>query len=647
MTSPAPSVSVVIAQWGKTDFTARSVDAIRRSNYTGPLEVLVYDNASPGGPGPIADRQDVALITGDENIGFGPAINRLAEAASGELLLILNNDTIVDARCITRMVAALDSADRPGAVTPQYRSFSGQTLEMGGYLGPDASAWQLFRSARPPRSLERLRYRAHYGSAACLLVERARFCELGGFDDAYAPAYYEDSDLCLSLAKAGRPTVVEPSVIVFHYEGGTAGRDTAKGLKTYQIRNQMTLLQRWSRELASHPSVSLDAALAEALAPRSGHRVLWLSPHLPRPDRDAGGARIIQMLESLRADGHFVALWAEHCHDADRYGPVLEAHGVPWFGETANGRGGVPSATPRAFTELGEVLDRMHWDAVVISFPDLVARVTELVRSQCPEAAIIADPVDLHFLREGRAGTLGIATGGGSTKDAELNSYRSADGVITASDLETEILLSEIPGLAAHTFAMSAEPPAATEAAPLDGSLLFLGNFHHHPNVDAVEWWVEEIAPEVARLAGKPIPLRVVGSGSETYRDVWATEHVDLVGWVEDLADEFVKARVFLAPLRYGAGTKGKISAALARRLPTITTSIGAEGMTPEVLDVLDVTDDVTAMAAMAVELMTDDAQLAARRKQSLEAAESAWHRQQALSEEFASWIRRRVGLKA
>jgi GT2 family glycosyltransferase len=642
------TVSVLIAQWGKTELTVRAVDAVRRSRYDGEIEIRIYDNASPGGPGPVAERNDVTLLRGDENIGFGPAINALAAGAAGRYLLILNNDTIVDPRCIATLVDRIDQPDRPGAVTPQYRSFDGEALEMGGYLGRNATGWQLFRGVRPPHSLLRTSFPAHYGSAACLLVDAELYNDYGGFDDIYAPAYYEDADLAFAFAARGRPTVVEPNAVVFHFEGGTAGKDVTSGLKSYQVRNQTVFVERWRDTLAPLPPISYNAAVTHALTPRDGHRVLWLTPHLPRPDRDAGGARLVQMAGSLVEAGNLVGIWAEHSHDTARYGPMLEAQGILWFAEERTVRPGVPPSAGRVLSQLHDLLSTVQWDVVVFQFPDLAARFMPLVRTLRPEAAVVADPVDLHYLREERAGSLGIGEhDAAAAKAMELETYRIADGVVTASDHETGVLAEEIPGIAVHTFAMSAEPPVAKEQLPLDGDLLFLGNFHHRPNVDAVEWWVSEIGPEVERIAGTPIRMRVVGSGSDGYRESWPDRHLELAGWVEDLSDEFDRARVFLAPLRFGAGTKGKITAALAHGLPTVTTSIGAEGQSPAVLEALRVSDDAAEIAAVVVELMTDDAAAVAGRDASIGAAEAAWGRQQALYDEFADWVRRRIVLKA
>jgi len=642
-----PRVTVQLVQWGKTDLTVRSIGSVRRSDYDGPVDILVYDNASPGGPGDVLGMAGVEVHLGNENLGFGPAHNLLAARASGDLLLILNNDTVLDPRALGRLVDRFGAGEPCGTVTPCYREFDGRVLEMGGYLGTAAEGWQLFRNVTPPPSMTRMPYRSVYGSAACLLVSRDDFIACGGFDDLFAPAYYEDTDLCMKLRRNGKPTLVEPSAIVYHYEGATAGRDTSSGLKAYQVRNRSRFLQRWAADLAVFPAMSIGAALTEALSPATpqGRRVLWLTPHLPKPDREAGHARMVAMLKALRNAGDGVALWAEHLHDAERYGPVLEAIGVPWFGLPLHGRWRPAADTP-AFSALPDLLAAVPWDVVVMSFPEMAGRLTPLVRSVRPGAAVVVDDVDLHFLRNERAAAAGIEVPSGMEREDELAAYAAADGVVTASDYESEILDKALPGLPTWPFAVSAEPPVDH---PDDERrhLTFLGNFNHHPNVDAVEWWLDAIGPLVAAQAGRPIPLRVVGSRSEELGAAWrvrAPALVEVVGWVPDLAPEFATARVFLAPLRYGAGTKGKILAALAHGVPVVTTTIGAEGNHDAVLAALEVADDPAGIADRVVELMAGGEGWRRHRQASAEAGRRIWSHQAAATAEFVDWLHRRAG---
>lgn len=642
-----PSVSVLLAQHGQAAFTARAVDAIRRSDYDGPIEVLVLDNASPDGPGPVADRDDVRLLRQERNLGFGPAMNILAAAAGGDLLLILNNDTIVDPRCIRLLVERLGGPDRPGAVTPQYRDFDGQSLEMGCYVGPGGKAMQLFNRIPPPTSLRRMSYPAHYGSGACLLCEREAFLRHGGFDDAFAPAYYEDVDLCLKLAVDGRPTVVEPRAVVFHYEGATAGRDVTRGPKAHQTINRATLVDRWGTWLSRQPPVGVGAALTRILQPDEGClRILWAGPTLPRPDRDGGGRRAAAMLRLLRAQGHAVAAWARSADDPDRYGTLLEQSGIPWFGGAGPARWDGGRRRTTDLDDLPTLLDQVPWDAVVVFFARLAADITPEIREHAPHAALLVDNGDLHFLRHERARSLGIEVEDPLDKDSELAAYAAADGVITASAFEDWCLRVELPGLATHVYTVSAPEPQPVTDLRTATNVMFLGNFGHPPNVDAVEWWLDEIAAPVADLAGRPVPLRLVGAGTDSGAGDLQSRTgalLDVGGWVPDLSAEFARARVFLAPLRYGAGTKGKILDALAFGTPVVTTSIGAEGFAPHVQEALLVADDVPGLAAAVARLLVDDDAWAQQRERVLEAANQVRHEQESSARDLPRWVERRI----
>jgi glycosyltransferase involved in cell wall biosynthesis len=392
--------------------------------------------------------------------------------------------------------------------------------------------------------------------------------------------------------------------------------------------------------------MSLGGALTDALAPPagSGLRVLWVSPHLPRFDREAGHVRITKMIRSLLDAGDLVAFWSEHCHDPDHYGRYLESLGVHWFGKRRSHRLGVPESVEQ-FEEVQSLLDAVPWDVVIISFPELASRMMTEVRKRRPGTPVLIDDVDLHFLRNERGLEMGIEVPIVISKEKELATYEASDGVITASDTESDALDEELPGLPTWPFAVAADPPRVGEDGEAE-TLLFLGNFDHHPNLDAVNWWVDEVAPLVAEATGSAVRLRVVGAGSERLGELAAArpDHLEVAGWVEDLATEFERARVFVAPLRYGAGTKGKILAALSHGVPVVTTTIGAEGNHDSVLRSLHVADEPSALAEAVVALMTDDRRWSAARGLATAAGQDVWDRQQAATREFASWVHRRAG---
>lgn len=610
------SVAVLVPQYGRTDFTERAVNAVHRSTGDLQITVHVHDNGSAHGPGTIGVRDDVVLTTSPVNLGFGPAMNRMAADADADYLLLLNNDTVLHPAAISRLVATAEQHDGP--VVPMYRDFEGRSLELGGGLGEGGRAWQLFHHREPPTGMRTVPHRADYGSAAAMLVRRELFHEFGGFDDVYAPAYYEDTDLCLRLAAAGHPTLVEPRALVLHYEGGTAGTDEAVGLKQHQARNRTTFVERWADRLADNGPVGLHRAVVAATEPAPGQpRILWLGGVLPRGDRDGGGRRTMEMLTLLRRQGAGIAFHARSCHDPDWYGARLAELGIPWFGQTGPGRWAGSRRVMGAFDDLDELLAAAPWDVVVPFSARLSQQVEAAVRTHAPGAALVIDNGDVHFLRHDRGRALGVDILDTFSKEEELAAYAAADGVITSSEPEDVVLHEEFRDLRSHVFAVA--PPAPVDLPPApDGDVMFLGNFGHPPNTDAVTFWVDEVGPAVAERLGSPRRLRVVGSATGSLA---ADDLLDVAGWVPDLADEFARTRVFLAPLRYGAGTKGKLVEALAHGVPVVTTTIGAEGFPQRVVDAMLVADDAAGLAEHTAALLADDERWRAQREQVVETA--------------------------
>lgn len=644
MVTRTPNVSVLIPQWGNTDYTERAVAAVRRSDYSAAIEVLVWDNASPGGPGGVSQRDDVTVLTSEENIGFGPAINRLAEKAAHELLLILNNDTVLAPSALRWLAEAASRSGGP--VTPQYRDFSGAVLEMGGSVGEAGRAAQVFHHAVLPTSLSRMPFEAAYGSAGCMMIPREVFERYGGFDDGFAPAYYEDTDLCIRLAKDGVPTTVEPRAIVYHNEGTTSGRDVSSGPKAQQVRNRSRLVERHDDWLRGKGAPGLGAAMRRLTEPAAGGlRVLWLGSVLPRGDRDGGGRRIESMLRTLRATGNSVVFHARSAHDADQYGARLESLGIPWFGGSHPSRWSGDERPLSRLDEIDDLLTIVPWDLIVVSFARHFRVVRRRLEEHVPDVPIVIDNGDLHFLRHERGRAIGLEIDDSLDKEQELDAYAAVAGVITSSAPEDRILRDELPTL--PTFVYTVAAPEPVEARPVEGSsgVMFLGNFGHPPNVDAVEWWVQEIGPRLNELVGRDVRLRIVGAGTDGAFNEMSKAQLDLLdvhGWMPDLRPAFTSARVFAAPLRYGAGTKGKVLDALAFGTPTVTTSIGAEGFPDSVRNALIVVDDANGFAAAVADLLADDHDWYDRHERSLAAAREVHQAQVAQREALQGWLTER-----
>ena len=263
-----PLVSVVMVTFGGWALTRQALEALAEHTAL-PFEVVIIDNPTPEDVAARL-RQDVTgaqVLENDRNEGFGPAANRGAERARGELVLFLNTDTLVGPGWLEPLVGTLRSAPHAGAVVPMFLNEDGTVQEAGGLLFEDASTL-MYGYGRPPTDpAYRFRRTVDYGSAACLLLRRVEFLEAGAFDPAFVPAYCEDVDLQLRLRERGRHTVYEPRSSVVHIRFGSSGLDerAAAGLVE---KHEAILRERWGHVLAERPP------RPEAGVPEQAHRVL-------------------------------------------------------------------------------------------------------------------------------------------------------------------------------------------------------------------------------------------------------------------------------------------------------------------------------------------------------------------------------------
>ena len=269
-----PPVSVVLVTHGAWHWTERALAALEEHTAPGH-EVVVVDNASPDGTAErLAADPRVRLVRNARNEGFGPGCNRGAAEAAAPLVCFLNTDALVEPGWLEPLVAAVDPARGVGAAVPCVLELDGRVQCAGALLAADGGVIEYGNGGSPgdpelafPRVVD-------FGPAACLLVDRAAFLAAGGFKDDYAPAYYEDADLCLELAARGLRTVYVPRSRVRHARYGSG--DLA-GAQALSARNRPVFVARWAEVLAERPASLWPASPRRVLAARdapAGGRVL-------------------------------------------------------------------------------------------------------------------------------------------------------------------------------------------------------------------------------------------------------------------------------------------------------------------------------------------------------------------------------------
>jgi GT2 family glycosyltransferase len=572
-TSAQPRVSIVIPVYNKIAYTAACLRALSEHAGGVAFEVIVVDDASSDATAQrMPEIGGIRVMRNAQNLGFVGSCNAGAECAKGEFVLFLNNDTVVTAGWLEALLRCFEEEPDCGLAGAKLVYPDGRLQEAGGIVCVDGSGWNYGRFDDPADPRYNFRREADYCSGAAILLRRDLFTQLGGFDVRYAPAYYEDTDLAFSVRAAGKKVFYEPRATVVHFEGVTAGTDIGSGMKRFQAINREKFLHKWKNELRRQPAPIHDAKRADAAANwRARGRVLIVDACTPMPDHDSGSLRMVNLMRLLRGLGLAVSFLPDNRAHDGRYTHALQALGVetlyhPFVADPIawlRGRGG-------------------ELDAIVLSRHYVAANYVALARLYAPQAKLIFDTVDLHYLREQRAAQLEgkpeLAQQAARTQAQEFKLMRECDVSLVVSSVEKELLARELPR--AHIEVVSNVHEVHGRRRDFDArrDLVFVGGFQHPPNTDAVLWFVREVFPLVR--AGLPsILFHVIGSKAPLQILDLAHDGVIVHGFVADIVPYMDGCRLSVAPLRYGAGVKGKVNMAMSYGLPVVATGTAVEGM--------------------------------------------------------------------
>lgn len=608
-----PTVSIVIPVYNQFDYTYACVKSILQNSGDMTYEILIADDCSTD-----VTRDIDAVISGlhtirnAENLRFLRNCNYAAKEAHGTYILFLNNDTQVQENWLAPLVELLEKDKTIGMTGSKLVYPNGRLQEAGGIFWNDASAWNYGNRADPADPEYNYVKDVDYISGASICIRKALWEEIGGFDERFAPAYYEDSDLAFEVRAHGYRVVYQPLSVVVHFEGVSNGTDTFSGQKAYQVANQKKFHEKWKDVLEREHFPNGENIFVARDRSQNKKILLMVDHYVPMYDKDAGSRAVFSYLKLFVSRGLQVKFIGDNFYPHQPYTQTLQQMGI----EVLNGNW-YANHWKEWLKENGDYIRYAF-----LNRPHITVKYIDEVRKLTP-ARIIYFGHDLHFLREQReaeiTGDLSLLKESEDWKKKELMLMRKADVSYYPSCVEEEIVHGIDPSISVKAVPLYQYPHIVDKPYGFDGrkDLMFIGGYNHHPNVDAAKWLADEIMPELVDLI-PDIKIHMMGSNAPDEIKALADEHILFEGGVSDeqLADFYAHCRISVVPLRYGAGIKGKVLEAMSLGVPVMTTPIGAEGIAGAE-NILYIEEDAKAFAEKLAALYQNRQELERRSRES------------------------------
>lgn len=594
-----PKVSIIIPVYNQWDYTYNCLNSIYENTKGIEYEIIVADDVSSDETQDIKEYvKNIKVIRHKENLRFLLNCNVAAKEAKGEYVLFLNNDTYVHPGWLDNMLKIFDNYENVGATGAKLIYEDGRQQEAGGIIWDDASGWNFGRLGDPQQPEFNYVKEVDYISGACLMIPHKLWKELGGFDEHFVPAYYEDTDICFEIRKAGYKVMLQPHSVVTHFEGVSNGTDTSSGQKKYQVVNHKKFYEKWKQDLKAFHFKNAENVFLARDRSRNKQQVLVIDHYVPHYDKDAGSRSTFSYLKLLVKMGCNVKFIGDNFYKHEPYTSELEQLGI----EVLYGNHYFNNISDW-IKENGKYFDYVFAHRMHIApkyFVDL---------KKYSNAKIIYIGHDLQFVKSKKEYEF-------SNEDEHLRNYEkfkeietsifnTVDIIYPFSTYEAPLIQEIVPNKVVRPIPVYFFEDEYNQQNGFNQrkDILFVGGFGHPPNVDAVLWFANEVFPIIQNEI-PDVKFHVVGSKPTKEIEVLKSDAINVTGFIsdEELAQYYEKCRLSVIPLRVGAGVKGKLLETMHFKLPAVITSVAAEGV-PNVEKCNHVADEAKLFANKVVEL--------------------------------------------
>lgn len=569
-----PLVSIIIPYFNQESYTWRCLASIKNNLPETTFEIILVDDNSTENPD-FSSIENIRIMRNEENLGFLKSVNKAIKMADGKYIYLLNNDTIVKKGFLDELLFVFDHYDNVGAVGSMLLNADGSLQEAGSVFMKDCRISQVVGNKKSYYPEFNYIYKVDYCSGCSLLFEKRNDeGEINLFDEQFAPAYFEETDLCFRLKYLQNKDVYyTPFSKIIHFNGVSYNSDTEFTAKKQELfdKNLALFKKKWQKQIDAIVAEKTQSRILELNHFKS---IVFYNGVVPEFDKNSGELRLTEIIKAFKKRNYFVAIIARKNQIDFSYNQYFQRLGVCVYYEHQK------TADQNTFLRRLRLKKPISWFYAVKMFVSNY----KLALSANSDSYLVYDMVDIHHLRYQRA--INLEPNRFSHKKNYFKYLRKekfaaskADVVITISDDEKKYMEKFIRPEKLITLSNIHYPKKTVNEVPAfndRSGILFVGSIHP-PNVDAVNFLINDIMPLVWNK-NNTIKLNIVGNVNQVMKEI-KHPNVTFHGYVSEMDSFLLKNRIMVAPLRYGAGVKGKIGQSFEYALPVVTTSVGAEGM--------------------------------------------------------------------
>lgn len=598
-----PVVSIIVPVYNQFLYTYNCLYSILMNTKGISYEVIIADDCSSDSTTYMEKFVGgVHVIHNSENLRFLRNCNNAAKRARGKYILFLNNDTYVQENWLKELLLLAENDEKIGMVGSKLIYPDGVLQEAGGIVWKDASAWNFGHGQVAGAPIYNYVKEVDYISGAAIMIRKSLWNKIGGFDERFAPAYYEDTDLAFQVRENGFKVVYNPFSVVVHFEGVSNGTDVTSGQKANQVINREKFYQKWEMVLKRDHFENGEKVFLAKDRSREKKHILVVDHYVPQHDHDAGGRCTYMYLKVFLKMGMQVTFIGDNYAYSVPYTPELLKMGIEiLYGSYYK-------------THIEEWMQQnlQYFDVVYLQRPHISIKYIDMVKKYSM-AKVFYFAHDLHHIRLKRqyelTGEKEYLIEANKWKPIELELFQKADVGHVVGDFEQKYMQEVYPdkpirNIPLYIFEESYEGKKICFKERKD--ILYVGGFGHPPNIDAVMWFANEIFPIIVKKY-PDIKWHIVGNKPTEEIMQLAGDNIIVEGFVSDkkLEELYNTCRLAVVPLRVGAGVKGKIVEAAYYQVPVVTTDIGAEGISREE-NALIIENDAKKMAERICSLYED-----------------------------------------